>query len=481
VNIYGLGNNEIYGALRIENGALISGPVTLYGNTTMGNGQSGASLLATISGPISAATNGPWGITFTAEPGTIVLSGTNTYTGSTTISNTSGNQLVIGGAGQLGSGNYAAAISNYAAFNYASSAPQTLSGPISGTGTLIQSGPGVLTLSGTNTYAGGTLITNGATLIIDDGQGSGSLGGGSYAGAITNYGTFIYASSTNQTLSGAISGTGTLIQRGPGTLTLSGANSYTGATVISNGTTLALGGGGSIYTTPSLSLAEGATLDVSAYTAYSLLSSITLRASGAGTTVGSTAATIKGAASIGASVTLAGPLALTFTPAAFSGDATHPALYVSQISAGVLNLSSSAITISNAAATPLGAGTYSLVQVAPGGTINLGAPTVTVYGLASHTTNSLSVSGGSLNLVVGSTGVPVPAINSVTLSGGSLIFSGNNGSDSGNYYVLTSTNVALPLSNWTTIATGAFSPTGTFSVTNAVGVNPSQFFIIQIP
>ena len=475
VNLFGVGNSEVYGALRIENGVLISGPVILKANTTMGNGQAGAAKLATISGVISE-TVGPFGITFTAEPGTIVLSGVNTYSGATTIS---GGVAVIGGAGQLGSGNYAAPITNNATFNYASSAAQTLSGAIAGSGTLIQSGPGKLNLSGANTYTGGTLITNGSPLTI---AGSGSLGNGAYAGAISNYGTFTYASSAAQALSGAISGTGTLTESGPGTLTLSAANTYTGGTLITNSSTLALAIGGSINTTPSLNIAKGATLDVSAYSSYTLLSGIALSVGGAGTTVGSTAATIKGSSANLATVTLNSPLALTFTPLTFSGDATHPSLFISQISLGQLVLGSSAITVNNAGASPLGAGTYSLIQMAAGGTISAGTPTVTVTGngLAAGATTSLSVSGGSVNLVV-SAGASKPAMNSVTLSGTDLVFSGTNGPDSGTYYVLASTNVALPLSQWTSIATNTFSPTGAFSVTNATGVSPRRFFIIQLP
>ena len=53
LNLFGTGNSEAYGALRIEAGALISGPVNLYGNTTMGNGQTGPAVQATISGVIS--------------------------------------------------------------------------------------------------------------------------------------------------------------------------------------------------------------------------------------------------------------------------------------------------------------------------------------------------------------------------------------------------------------------------------------------
>lgn len=83
VNLWGSGDS-LYGSLRIEAGGIISGPVYLHGNTTMGNNQSGATVLATISGPISSV-GGNYGITFMNEPGTIVLSGTNTYTGTTTL------------------------------------------------------------------------------------------------------------------------------------------------------------------------------------------------------------------------------------------------------------------------------------------------------------------------------------------------------------------------------------------------------------
>lgn len=172
-----------------------------------------------------------------------------------------------------------------------------------------------------------------------------------------------------------------------------------------------------------------------------------------------------------------GPVALTFKPVTFSGDATHPALYISQ---GVLALGTNSITINNAAGTPLGAGTYSLIQVA-GGSITAGTNfTVTGTGLAASTTASLSTSGGSLNLVVVSTAAPRPGINQFTISNGNLVLSGTNGPDSGPYYVLTSTNAALPLSQWTSIATNNFSPTGTFSFTSAVGQG-SRFFAIKVP
>jgi hypothetical protein len=191
----------------------------------------------------------------------------------------------------------------------------------------------------------------------------------------------------------------------------------------------------------------------------------------------STAAVLNGAAS--GTVSLGSqPIILNFTPTSFTGDATHPSLYVLQ---GTLSLNGNSFTVTNAAATPLGVGTYALIQQASGSISSSGSYSVSVTGtgLAAGTAASISVTGGSVNLDVTSTGGARPVINGITLSGASLILSGTNGSDSGTFYVLTSTNVALPLSNWTSIATGAFSPTGAFSVTNAVGVSPRRFFVIQ--
>ncbi|HWF19547.1 MAG TPA: autotransporter-associated beta strand repeat-containing protein, partial [Verrucomicrobiae bacterium] len=346
-----------------------------------------------------------------------------------------------------------------------------------GTGTLIQSGPGPLTLSDTNTFTGGMLITNGSTLAV---SGAGSLGAAgtsnNYIGNITNFGTFNYASSAAETFSGIVTGTGALNETGPGELTLSGTDSYTGATSISSNATLALASSGSINNTASINLAAGGTFDVSAFgLSYSLGGSTTLRPAGTGTNAGSAAATIVG--SSGGTINV-GSLVLTFKPQAFSGDATHPVLYVSS---GALNLSGSGLTVSNAAATPLGAGTYNLIQVASQNLSVAGTNvTVTGTGLAAGAAASLAVNGGNLNLVVVNTSVPVPVINSVVVSGNCLIFSGTNGPNNQTYEVITSTNLSTPLHLWTPIQTNSFSGTGTFSVTNSIATTNQLFFGIKI-
>ena len=89
---------------------------------------------------------------------TLTLSGTNTYRGATVLG---GGTLAIGGAGTLGAGSYAGNILNNGAFLYGSSAAQNLSGDISGTGSLIKTGAGTLTLSGYNTYTGATRVNAG--------------------------------------------------------------------------------------------------------------------------------------------------------------------------------------------------------------------------------------------------------------------------------------------------------------------------------
>ncbi len=95
--------------------------------------------------------------------GTQALAGTNSYTGPTTIS---AGTLLINGSGQLGGGNYAGNIAiNGTAFSYNSSAAQTLSGVISGSGALTDGGSGTLMLAGTNSFTGNTTLSAGVLQI----------------------------------------------------------------------------------------------------------------------------------------------------------------------------------------------------------------------------------------------------------------------------------------------------------------------------
>jgi hypothetical protein len=74
-----------------------------------------------------------------------------------------------------------------------------------------------------------------------------------------------------------------------------------------------------------------------------------------------------------------------------------------------------------------------------------------------------------------------PKINSIAITPDGIVISGtnNNGTGAGNYAVLASTNISLPLSSWTALSTQAFNPDGTLSVTNSLGTESQRFYILQ--
>ena len=76
---------------------------------------------------------------------------------------------------------------------------------------------------------------------------------------------------------------------------------------------------------------------------------------------------------------------------------------------------------------------------------------------------------------------PPPRFGSMAAGGNGFIFSGSNGTPGWTYYVLASTNVALPLGQWTTIATNTFDGNGNFSFTNAPATTaPQRFYLLQL-
>ncbi|EGI1940553.1 autotransporter outer membrane beta-barrel domain-containing protein [Salmonella enterica] len=178
--------------------------------------------------------------------GTLILNAENTYTGGTTIS---GGTLVATNVDALGSGD----VTDDATLELNTGG--TFDNAISGSGQVVKSGDGALTLSGANSYSGGTLISDG-TLVASNVDALGS-------GDVTDDATLEL--NTGGTFDNAISGSGQVVKSGDGALTLSGANSYSGGTLISDGTLVASNvealGTGDVTDNATLALNTGGTFD----------------------------------------------------------------------------------------------------------------------------------------------------------------------------------------------------------------------------
>ncbi len=196
--------------------------------------------------------------------GTQILAGTNTYTNSTTIS---GGTLVI--SGLLGNGSYAASITNNASLAFSNSASQTLSGVISGSGTLTKAGPGTLTLSQANSYSGGTTITGGTVQISAGGSAGGStagLGTGTVSIGSGAQVTYYLSTTGSHTISNAFSLSGGTLYSEDGNNIFSGQVTLaSGASTISSRyqDTITLAGGlagsGNVLLTQAGGLGDGPT------------------------------------------------------------------------------------------------------------------------------------------------------------------------------------------------------------------------------
>ncbi|NBV34906.1 MAG: hypothetical protein EBR81_14240, partial [Proteobacteria bacterium] len=255
------------------------------------------------SGTVSAVLAGTQALVKSGT-GSLTLSGVNSYTGGTTVSagslllfggdnrlsilgdiTTSGGVLDLGGNSQITIGTITfggGVVQNGTLMGTGSTyvvQSGTVSAEIIGQQGVFKVGTGTASLSGVNTYVGGTTIFDGTLQLVggdDRLSTSGSiktnggvldLGGNSqstsgaitFAGGVVQNGT-LSASGTafaaqSGTVSAVLSGVLGLVKSGAGAVTLSGVNAYTGGTRVDSGSLVLSGGddrlslSGSITTT----------------------------------------------------------------------------------------------------------------------------------------------------------------------------------------------------------------------------------------
>ena len=286
-NLYSGGTALNAGTLAVgSNSALGTGDLTFANGTTLQAAANGLSLAnaMTLNGTSTVDTQanaltlsgnivGTGGLTKIGS-GTLTLSGPSTYTGATNVNAgtlqagvanafaplsaftiASGATLDFNGFDQaVGSLAGAGAVTLGAAtlVTGGDNTSTTFSGTISGSGALFKIGPGTLTLTGTSTYAGGTMIAGGLVnfnAASNFGTGPILLNGGGLqwaAGTATDIssrlvpfgadGATFDTNGNTVTLASALAGIGGVTKTGAGALVLAGTDTYSGPTTVAAGT-----------------------------------------------------------------------------------------------------------------------------------------------------------------------------------------------------------------------------------------------------
>lgn len=144
------------------------------------------------------------------------------------------------------------------------------------------------------------------------------------------------------------------------------------------------------------------------------------------------------------------------------------------------NLTLNNNTLNIAAGDGFGAGTYTLFTYTGSlsGSLTFGTTP------AGYTFQLSTSTAGQVNVVVTSTSSApaTPSFGGIRYTSKGLVLSGTGGTTNGAYYALVSTNIALPLSQWTPVATNAFDGSGHFLFTNSVNPNnPQLFYLLEEP
>jgi fibronectin-binding autotransporter adhesin len=301
-------------------------------------------------------------------------------------------------------------------------------------------------------------------------------------GPVTIQGTATFGiAGTSLTLaSNSLSGGGTLLKVGGSTLILAGTNLYTGNTIITNGT-VTLVGDSALNNSPLIDMAaSGVFLDVTnrSDATLTLVSGQTLRGTGIirGSLAVNSGATVLPGHSIGTlsvttNVTLAGQATMELDAGASTSDQINCTNTVTY--GGTLVVTNINGTLAVGQSFRLfRAGTYN-PQTFASVTLPTAIPP------SAYWTNNLNID-GTIKLVSSITSPPT--ITGVNLNGTNISMTVTNGTPGSLFYLLSSTNVATPLSNWAKLATNVFDFSGnaSFSFTNGI-TGAQRFYILQEP
>ena len=285
---------------------------------------------------------------------------------------------------------------------------------------------------------------------------------------------------TSLSFSNVISGPGNLNKVNSGQyLFLAATNTYTGNTVVNAGW-LALVGNGSITASPNIILNNNK-IDATFRTdkTFTLAGGQTLTGTNGGiqgTLVASAGSVIVpggtnnvSTLTVSSNVTLAGNLIMDLDKANGTNDVLAAGTNSSLTYGGTLVVTNLTSALANGDSFKLfSAGSYN------GGFAAI-SPATPGAGLVWYTKSLVT------NGVLGVVSSPaIPVFTGITLSGMTLTLTATNGAVNGSYILLASTNVALPLAQWTPVMTNAFDGSGNLNLSTNVIVpgNGKEFYIL---